>query len=139
MPVTKREEVTKKGFCKILGRKLRFRGSPLLVLIQFQFQSHFHSSEWGGGGRVFEFDCEWEGGGRLLTFFAFRMGAHSRWTLIRGWALIRLNTVYPSVRRAGRIVKVSQRFLCPLSLGLSRRCKVCSFDCTLINRLINQL
>ena len=34
-----------------------------------------------------------EGGGRLLTFSAFRMGAYSRWALIRGWALIRINTV----------------------------------------------
>ena len=32
-------------------------------------------------------------GGRLLTFPAFRMGAYSRWALIRGWALIRINTV----------------------------------------------
>ena len=32
-------------------------------------------------------------GGRLLTFSAFRMGAYSRWELIRGWALIRINTV----------------------------------------------
>ena len=39
-----------------------------------------------GGGRLFE-------GGRLLTFSAFRMGAYSRWALIRGWALIRINTV----------------------------------------------
>ena len=31
-------------------------------------------------------------GGRLLTFSAFRMGAYSRWALIRGWALIRINT-----------------------------------------------
>ena len=31
--------------------------------------------------------------GRLLTFSAFRMGAYSRWALIRGWALIRINTV----------------------------------------------
>ena len=35
-------------------------------------------------------------GGRLLTFSAFRMGAYSRWALIRGWALIRINTVCPS-------------------------------------------
>ena len=41
---------------------------------------------WGGGGRLFE-------AGRLLTFSAFRMGAYSRWALIRGWALIRINTV----------------------------------------------
>ena len=31
------------------------------------------------------------GGGSLLTFSAFRMGAYSRWVLIRGWALIRIN------------------------------------------------
>ena len=30
---------------------------------------------------------------RLLTFPAFRMGAYSRWALIRGLALIRINTV----------------------------------------------
>ena len=41
----------------------------------------------GGGGRLFE-------AGRLLTFSAFRMGAYSRWALIRGWALIRINTVF---------------------------------------------
>ena len=39
----------------------------------------------------------WWGGlfevGRLLTFSAFRMGVYSRWVLIRGWALIRINTV----------------------------------------------
>ena len=39
------------------------------------------------GGRLFE-------AGRLLTFSAFRMGAYSRWALIRGWALIRINTYY---------------------------------------------
>ena len=39
------------------------------------------------GGRLFE-------AGRLLTFSTFRMGAYSRWAaLIRGWALIRINTV----------------------------------------------
>ena len=40
----------------------------------------------GWGGRLFE-------AGRLLTFSSFRMGAYSRWALIRGWALIRINTV----------------------------------------------
>ena len=30
-------------------------------------------------------------GGSLLTFSAFRIGAYSRWVLIRGWALIRIN------------------------------------------------
>ena len=38
----------------------------------------------------------WGGGGRLSTFSAFRMGAYSRWALIRGWALIQINTVYES-------------------------------------------
>ena len=38
------------------------------------------------GGRLFEAE-------RLLTFSAFRMGAYSRWAVIRGWALIRMNTV----------------------------------------------
>ena len=32
-------------------------------------------------------------GGRLLTFSAFRMGAYLMWVLIRGWALIRINTL----------------------------------------------
>ena len=33
-----------------------------------------------GGGRLFE-------AGRSLTFPTFRVGAHSRWALIRGWEL----------------------------------------------------
>ena len=48
------------------------------------------------GGRLSEF--EWEEkrrwGGGLLTFFAFRIGAYLRWALIRGSALIRINTAY---------------------------------------------
>ena len=40
----------------------------------------------GWGGRLFE-------AGRLLNISAFRMGAYSSWALIRGWALIRINTV----------------------------------------------
>ena len=54
---------------------------------------------WGGGGRLFE-------AGRLLTFSAFRVGAYSRWALIRGWALIRINTVF-----------TSQYYTCQLFLG----------------------
>ena len=38
------------------------------------------------GGRLFEAE-------RLLTFSAFRIGAYSKWAQIRGWALIRINTV----------------------------------------------
>ena len=41
----------------------------------------------GWGGRLFEAGC-------LLTFSAFRIGAYSRWALIRGWALIRIYTVF---------------------------------------------
>ena len=52
MLITKRDEVTKQGFCKILWRKLRPRGSLLLEFI--------HSSGWGGGERLFEFDWEEE-------------------------------------------------------------------------------
>ena len=55
MLITKREEVTMKGFCKILWRKLRPRGSLLLEFI--------HSSGLGGGERLFEFDWEEEGVG----------------------------------------------------------------------------
>ena len=84
MLITKREEVTKQGFCKILWRKLRPRGSLLLVLIQFLGGVRGKGVGWGGC--LFEAGC-------LLTFSAFRMGAYSRWVLIRGWALIRVNTV----------------------------------------------
>ena len=42
-------------------------------------------------GRLFEAGC-------LLTFSAFTMGAYSRWALIRGWVLIRINMVYPGYR-----------------------------------------
>ena len=35
---------------------------------------------WRAGGHLFE-------AGHLLTFSAFRMGAYSRWVLIRGWVL----------------------------------------------------
>ncbi len=44
------------------------------------------SFQGGGGGRLFE-------AGRLLTFLTYRVGAYSRWALIRGWALNRINTV----------------------------------------------
>ena len=46
-----------------------------------------------GCGRLFEFEWKGEGGERLLTCSSFRMGAYSMWALIRGWALIRINTV----------------------------------------------
>ena len=60
MLITKREEVTKQGLCKILLRKLGPRGSLLLEVI--------HSSGLGGGERLLEFDWEEEEG----------VGAYSR-------------------------------------------------------------
>ena len=66
-------------------KKTPSSGSRLLEFI--------HSSGWGGGERLFEFDWEEEG-----------VGAYSRWALIRGWALIRINTVSaPPIKRTPSI------------------------------------
>ena len=66
-------------------KKTPSSGSCLLEFI--------HSSGWGGGERLFEFDWEEEG-----------VGAYSRWALIRGWALIRINTVSaPPIKRTPSI------------------------------------
>ena len=74
MVITKREDVTKQGFCN----KARFRGSLLLELIQ-ENSLNLGGWEWesgrGGGGRFIEFELDRKGGG-------------VRWALIRGWALI---------------------------------------------------
>ena len=85
MLITKREEVTKQGFCKILWRKLL---KSLIRIYSFKWLEWGWALIWvwlggGGGGRLFE-------AGRLLTFSAFGMDAYSRWALIRGWALIRI-------------------------------------------------
>ena len=52
MLITKSEEVTKQGFCKILWRKLRPRGSLLFRIYWLKWV--------GGGERLFEFDLEEE-------------------------------------------------------------------------------
>ena len=84
--VTKRKHVTKQGFCKILWRKLHLRRSLLLVLIHFC---------WAGGGRGLGFGCghffefEWKEEGVGASWFFLLLG----WALIRGWALIWINTV----------------------------------------------
>ena len=63
MLITEGEEVTKQGFCKILWRKLRPWGSLLLEFI--------HSSRWGGGERLFDFDWEEEGVGAYSRLGAY--------------------------------------------------------------------
>ena len=75
MVITKREDVTMQGFCKILLRKLRLWGSLLLILIHF----FFRGGRGKGVGRALIW--YWVGrrrGGRLWTFSAFRMGDCSR-------------------------------------------------------------
>ena len=80
MVITKREDVTKQGFCKILWRKLCLLGSLLLELIQENLLNL------GGGG--WEWESGWGGGGRFIEFELDRKGGGVGWALIRGWALI---------------------------------------------------
>ena len=68
----------------------------------------------GWGGRLFE-------AGRLLTFSAFSMGAYSRWALIRGWALIRINTVFVFIIENLRLPKLSNMIF---TMHLSMSCKM---------------
>ena len=63
MVMTKREEVTKQGFCKILWRKLRPWESLLSEFI--------HSSGWGGGEHLLELDWEEEGVGAYSRLGAY--------------------------------------------------------------------
>ena len=61
--MTKLENVTRQGSCKILRRKLRLRGSLLLVLIQLF---------WGGVGLVAYLSLSGSGrevGWELINFF----------------------------------------------------------------------
>ena len=67
------------------------------------------------GGRLFEAGC-------LLTFSACRMGAYSRWALIRGWALIRINTVSSWACINVNTRKESFLVACPTSLLLYNVC-----------------
>ena len=49
-------------------------------------------------------DVTKQGVRKILIFSAFMLGAYFKWTLIRGWALIRINTLlyYSSVFILGR-------------------------------------
>ena len=69
------------------------------------------------GGRLFE-------AGRLLTFSDFRMGVYSRWALIRGWVLIRINTVSSLACINGNTRKESSLVACPTSLLLYNVCSM---------------
>ena len=78
MLITKRQDVTKPGFCKILWRKLRLRRSLLLVLIQFFLAEGGggggvgRGNGWCGSGLLFEF--EWEGGGLGVGAYSNKYG-----------------------------------------------------------------
>ena len=71
------------------GKSLISNYSVLGVVANLSLSGSGRKVWWGG--RLFE-------AGRLLTFSAFRMGGYSRWALIRGWALIRINTVYKGLK-----------------------------------------
>ena len=72
MVITKREDVTKQGFCKISSlKKTPSSGKSLISTYSIFFFG------WGGGGGGWEGEGERGGDGRLLTFSAFRMGAYS--------------------------------------------------------------
>ena len=76
MLITKRGEVTKQGFCKILrSRNSVFRqvSYPGSLISTFNFNLIVNQVDGVSGGRLFEFDWEGEGG----------------WALIRGWVLIK--------------------------------------------------
>ena len=61
----------------LISDSVHFSTSLLSVLIQFQFQSHCHSSWWGGDGRLFEFDWGQEGVEVEMGAYS-RLGANSR-------------------------------------------------------------
>ena len=90
--MTKREEVTKQVSVKYSEENsVLWEVSYLNVFTQVGgvgVNAYLSLIEKGRGGRLFE-------AGRLLTFSSLRMGAYSRWALIRGWAVIRINTVLP--------------------------------------------
>ena len=95
MAITKREDVTKQGSCKILSRKLQLRGSILLVLVLIQF--------WGAGVGVVAY----------LSLSGRRVG----WVLIRGWALIIRRGAYSNKYGMTVDPNISLYTLCSRTLG----------------------
>ena len=77
MVITKSGDVQSKVSVKCSEENSVFARVSLLLIISYL---SLCGREWGGGGR--------------FNFAAFRMGAYSRWALIRGWALIRINMVF---------------------------------------------
>ena len=81
MVTTKSEDVTKQHLDVNCSEE-----NSVLGRVSYNLLLEFVREGVGWGGRLFE-------AGHLLTFAAFRMGAYLRWELIRGWALIQINTV----------------------------------------------
>ena len=82
-------------------KKSPFSAKSVISTLIFNFFGRWERE--GGVGWGWALIWVWVGGGGagvgvggLLTFSAFRIGAYSRWALIRGWALIRINTVIAS-------------------------------------------
>ena len=118
MLITKREGVTKQGFCKKSEENFVLRVVRLIRIYSLKWVGWRWAlfSVWlggGGGGRLFE-------AGRLSTFSAFKIGAYSRWVLIRGWVLIRINTVCRILYRTHRLLK---RCGSSLDFEFIRECK----------------
>ena len=90
----------------------------------------------GGGGRLFEAGC-------LLNFSTFRVGAYSRWALIRGWALNRINTVLKEIRFSERLLVLLEiRFVWnngsqKHSLSVDVRCLVSGQFCLCCSETMN--
>ena len=79
-------------------------GSVAREAVRACWMDDMQSSPWGWG-RLFE-------AGRLLTFPTLRVGAYLRWALIRGWALNRINTVFPFFSHFSFVKRGSGLFSC---------------------------
>ena len=57
------------------------------MFILFKTQDLKNQTTFGGSYRIYSINRP----GRLLNFWTLRVGAYSRWALIRGWALIKFS------------------------------------------------